>query len=897
MPFEIMDQRGVTTSSHLFEDIRFLAERQIGFCKTHSVPDHQIGLDVVGPIPHLDTLSSTMSQSVDSVDPPQSVLAGIKKGKLPTGEGGANMSKKSSGSIGHHLKSSSSLSVQPAACDFGRSMSSYSKTPWESGLFSSSLSKIFSRKLGLLENDVQSHRHTKIIAPSHKEEEPFESLEENEAQTIRNLLPEEDDLLSGVTDGLGNNSHTYIGDDSEDFDLFSSSGGMELEGDDHINVCQGNSVAIGRVGQGGFNGLLHGKHPYSEHPSKTVLFRDVNSNAEDFELKALLEQYGDTRASQNALRAHQNEMLRRSKIDAPYSFSKDDTSGKDANKGTLIISNLDPSVSADELHHIFGVYGEIKEIRDGPNKFHQKYIEYYNVGAAEAAISALNRSDLAGKRIKIELFHPYGARSMIRHEEPNLFQSTFDDKRMVSPEVIASGSLENGSAQILHPGIKSPVGAFIEPHWSSSVPSNLPSPARAASVGKQFGLHEPNHTLDEINFGNQCFPSFHPHSLPEYHDGLTNGTLYKSSSTAGGMASSVGSNVSEGIDIRHIRGAGSSGHMMEFNGGVFGSSGNGSCTLPGTKYIWKNANSGQQHPSSHMIWPNSPSYVNGIHSHHLSHMSGFPRGSPVMLNMASSQHHVGSAPAVDPSLWDRSYGYSGESPEASSFHLGSLGSVNFPGTSPSHPMEVTPHTTFSHVRGSCMDISKNAGLHASQQIRHIFAGQNPMLSNPVPFDSSNERVRNFCHRRIESNANHSDKKQFELDIDHIIRGEDSRTTLMIKNIPNKYTSKMLLAAIDEHCRGSYDFLYLPIDFKNKCNVGYAFVNIIDPQQIIPFHKAFNGKKWEKFNSEKVASLAYARIQGKAALVAHFQNSSLMNEDKRCRPILFHTDGPNAGDPV
>ncbi|GKV52559.1 hypothetical protein SLEP1_g59136, partial [Rubroshorea leprosula] len=83
--------------------------------------------------------------------------------------------------------------------------------------------------------------------------------------------------------------------------------------------------------------------------------------------------------------------------------------------------------------------------------------------------------------------------------------------------------------------------------------------------------------------------------------------------------------------------------------------------------------------------------------------------------------------------------------------------------------------------------------------------------------------------------------------------------------------------------------------QNKCNVGYAFINMIDPQQIIPFYKAFNGKKWEKFNSEKVASLAYARIQGKAALIAHFQNSSLMNEDKRCRPILFHTDGPNAGD--
>lgn len=62
-------------------------------------------------------------------------------------------------------------------------------------------------------------------------------------------------------------------------------------------------------------------------------------------------------------------------------------------------------------------------------------------------------------------------------------------------------------------------------------------------------------------------------------------------------------------------------------------------------------------------------------------------------------------------------------------------------------------------------------------------------------------------------------------------------------------------------------------------------------------QAFNGKKWEKFNSEKVASLAYARIQGKVALVTHFQNSSLMNEDKRCRPILFQSEGQEAADEV
>lgn len=80
----------------------------------------------------------------------------------------------------------------------------------------------------------------------------------------------------------------------------------------------------------------------------------------------------------------------------------------------------------------------------------------------------------------------------------------------------------------------------------------------------------------------------------------------------------------------------------------------------------------------------------------------------------------------------------------------------------------------------------------------------------------------------------------------------------------------------------------------------SWMLMIRPRKLkldIPIWQSFNGKKWEKFNSEKVASLAYARIQGKSALIAHFQNSSLMNEDKRCRPILFNTDGPNAGDQV
>lgn len=41
---------------------------------------------------------------------------------------------------------------------------------------------------------------------------------------------------------------------------------------------------------------------------------------------------------------------------------------------------------------------------------------------------------------------------------------------------------------------------------------------------------------------------------------------------------------------------------------------------------------------------------------------------------------------------------------------------------------------------------------------------------------------------------------------------------MIKNIPNKYTQKMLLKNLNQNHKTKYDFLYLPIDFKVVLNL-------------------------------------------------------------------------------
>lgn len=107
---------------------------------------------------------------------------------------------------------------------------------------------------------------------------------------------------------------------------------------------------------------------------------------------------------------------------------------------------------------------------------------------------------------------------------------------------------------------------------------------------------------------------------------------------------------------------------------------------------------------------------------------------------------------------------------------------------------------------------------------------------------------------------------------------------------------MLLEEVDINHRGTYDFFYLPIDFKNRCNVGYCFINFLEPSYIVAFVREFNGHRWKNFNSEKVCAITFARIQGKSAMISRFQNSSLLEKHDDYRPLLFYSSGPDRGKP-
>jgi len=124
------------------------------------------------------------------------------------------------------------------------------------------------------------------------------------------------------------------------------------------------------------------------------------------------------------------------------------------------------------------------------------------------------------------------------------------------------------------------------------------------------------------------------------------------------------------------------------------------------------------------------------------------------------------------------------------------------------------------------------------------------------------------------------------------------TTVMLRNIPNKYTRDMLVSQLNLHLRAKYDFVYLPMDFKNGCNVGYGFINFRSCEACKAFVNRFSGVDVCKClpginNSSKVAEVTPARVQGLDENVRRLRSSPVMQElvnHPEWMPLVFDEEG-------
>ena len=144
----------------------------------------------------------------------------------------------------------------------------------------------------------------------------------------------------------------------------------------------------------------------------------------------------------------------------------------------------------------------------------------------------------------------------------------------------------------------------------------------------------------------------------------------------------------------------------------------------------------------------------------------------------------------------------------------------------------------------------------------IGKGNNEIKINNKSF--INNKSNNNCNK-----GNLKGEKQI-LNLDDIVTGKDTRTTVMIRNIPIKYTDQILTNALNEF-NGKYDCLYMPYDYEKNGNKGYAFINFVNPLHILYFYEKFNGKKWVHFESSKICELNVAHFQGINEIQKHAKN--------------------------
>jgi RNA recognition motif-containing protein len=592
------------------------------------------------------------------------------------------------------------------------------------------------------------------------------------------------------------------------------------------------------------------EHPLGEHPSRTLFVRNISSHVEDSELKEMFEAFGpirsmytqckhrgfvmisyyDIRHAKNAMKHLQHKIIKRRKIDIHYSIPKENPSEKDLNQGTLVVFNLDPSITNDDLSQVFGQYGEIKEIRETPNKKHHKFIEFYDVRDADRAMKSLNKTDLKGKKIKIEPSRPGGARRNMA------YQWQIDAMNASSPP-------PNGLNTTTSPDTL----MFSSQYALDDTPSiNLLSHQQIIKENLMYTSTATNTAF----LRNTQTPNSVPNGSGGYLISGNNSNVYGQSAYGGmnTMNNTAQTNIPQAAAFSQMQPF-SIQQPMQFQHQPF----------------MQQPQAQMQHAAFPVAtWNNIGQHSAGSTQDHMQQQQSniYPSDQsliPNSLRMISPRlmENVVETAAQRMLSSQRNEGVS--SHQESSLGYGAANvSMNASGQ--------------SHVISSGTYINKSRS-HSTASMHGVHSSQSGM----------HDRMRSR-NRAVSA----EDRKKFYLDLDKVRFGIDKRTTLMIKNIPNKYTQKMLLQTIDQDFRMKYDFFYLPIDFKNKCNVGYAFINFVDPMTIIPFYETFHGKKWEKFNSEKVCDITYARIQGKQALVNHFQNSSLMCEDPSCRPVFGPT---------
>jgi hypothetical protein len=89
------------------------------------------------------------------------------------------------------------------------------------------------------------------------------------------------------------------------------------------------------------------------------------------------------------------------------------------------------------------------------------------------------------------------------------------------------------------------------------------------------------------------------------------------------------------------------------------------------------------------------------------------------------------------------------------------------------------------------------------------------------------------------------------------------TTVVLRNIPRKYTQDELMSEINgAGFQGCFDFLYIPMDLRSRVNAGFAVCNFGGRATAARFRETFHGKTLGTCPSDEVViEVSPADVQG------------------------------------
>jgi len=119
----------------------------------------------------------------------------------------------------------------------------------------------------------------------------------------------------------------------------------------------------------------------------------------------------------------------------------------------------------------------------------------------------------------------------------------------------------------------------------------------------------------------------------------------------------------------------------------------------------------------------------------------------------------------------------------------------------------------------------------------------------------------------------------------------SLTTVMLRSIPRNLTRTMLLELLKQQgFESAYDLVYVPMDFKQKAGLGYAFVNLIDHETAEIFRQRFlSGLCGWSTQGERFCDVMWCEsLQGVETHIDRYRNSPVMHSivPDEFKPALF-----------